>query len=93
VSKPYDVTAKALLERFPEPWLAYAGIKPAGPVRVIDADLATVTAEADKVFRVQGPAPYLIDLESQASRDLTLPRRLWWYNADPGGPAHGAQGS
>jgi hypothetical protein len=48
---------------------------------VIDSDLSTVTAEADKVFRVAGPEPHLIHVEMQSSSDTTLPRRLLRYNA------------
>jgi hypothetical protein len=32
------------------------------------------------VLRIDGPAPYLVRLEMQASRDATLPRRLVRYN-------------
>ena len=53
--KPFDITTKSLLEGYPESWLAYLGLVPDGPVTVIDTDLATVTAEADKVFRIDGP--------------------------------------
>ena len=47
---------------------------------MIDSDLSTVTAEADKVFRVVGPEPYLVHIEMQSSADPTLPRRLLRYN-------------
>lgn len=80
MSKPFDATTKELLAFDPGPWLAYLGVVPDGPVSVVDADLATVTAEADKVFRVDGPAPYLVHVEVQSSGDLTLPRRLLRYN-------------
>jgi hypothetical protein len=50
-------------------------------VRAIDADLSTLTAEADKVFRIERPQPYLVHLEIQARPDPTMPRRLLRYNA------------
>lgn len=81
MSKPFDNATKELLERYPEPWLRCFGLSLDGPVRVIDADLSTVSAEADKVFRIEGPKPYLVHLEMQASADPTLPRRLLRYNA------------
>jgi hypothetical protein len=60
--------------------MAYLGIHPQGAVEVIDSDLSTVTAEADKVYRVSGPEPYLVHVEMQTSPDTTLPRRLLRYN-------------
>jgi hypothetical protein len=68
LSKPCDSTAKDLLEADPPAWLALIGIDPPGPVRVVDSDLATVTASADKVLLVEGPSPFLVHYEFQASR-------------------------
>ena len=79
-SKPFDATSKTLLEADPAAWLALIGCATTAPVRLIDADLATVTTEADKVCRVDGPDPWLAHFEFQASHDLTLPRRLLRYN-------------
>jgi predicted transposase YdaD len=81
MAKPYDSTTKELLEGYPETWLAYIGLTPRGPVRVVDADLSTFTAEADKVYRVEEPGPHLVHLEIQASADRTIARRMWRYNA------------
>jgi len=78
--KPFDATTKDLLEADPVAWLAYLGLHPDGAVEVIDSELSTITAEADKVFRVDGPDPYLVHIEMQSSSDLTLPRRLLRYN-------------
>jgi hypothetical protein len=81
MAKPFDATTKELLEADPPAWLNYLGLHPIGPVEVIDAELSTVTAEADKVYRVGGPEPYLVHVEMQSSPDATLPRRLLRYNA------------
>ncbi len=80
MAKPYDATTKDLLESYPRDWLRYCGLTPDGPVQMIDADLATVSAEADKVCRVEGTSPHLIHFEMQASGDLTRARRLLRYN-------------
>jgi hypothetical protein len=80
MAKPFDATTKDLLETDPVAWMAYLGLHPQGTVEVIDSDLSTVTAEADKVFRVVGPESYLIHIEMQSSADTTLPRRLLRYN-------------
>ncbi len=80
MTKPFDATTKDLLEADPVAWLAYLGITPQAAVEVIDSDLSTVTAEADKVFRVAALEPYLVHVEMQSSADRTLPRRLLRYN-------------
>jgi predicted transposase YdaD len=49
-------------------------------VEVIDADVSTVTAAADKVLRVHDPDPRLVHLELQAGRDVHLPQRTLRYN-------------
>ena len=80
MAKSFDATTKDLLEADPVAWMAYLGLHPQGTVEVIDSDLSTVTAEADKVFRVDGPESYLVHVEMQSSADATLPRRLLRYN-------------
>jgi predicted transposase YdaD len=81
VAKPFDVSTKYLIETYPEAWLSYVGLVDTGPVEVIDADLSTVIAEADKVLRLRQPEPWLVHIEFQASADPTLERRLLQYNA------------
>lgn len=70
------------MESQPQAWLEYAGLAVGSPVRVtvMETDLATVTAEADRVLRVDQAAPYLAHLEFQASYDPTLGKRLLRYN-------------
>src|SRR6266508_4531159 len=79
MATPFDATTKQLVEAYPDSWLVYLGLQPAGPVAVVDADLATVTAEADKVLRVDAPAPWLLHLEFQTSADRALAQRLLRY--------------
>jgi predicted transposase YdaD len=78
---PFDTSTKHLLETYPAAWLAYVGLPATGPVTVIDADLSTVTAEADKVLRLDEPTRWLVHVEFQASADPTLERRMLRYNA------------
>ncbi len=82
MSKPYDATSKDLIEADPAGWVTFLGC-PVEPdqVRLVDADVSTITSEADKVIRVDGPEPWLLHVEIQASRDETLDRRLFRYNA------------
>lgn len=79
MSKRYDAATKALLEIHPEAWLSLLG-RPLRPVRVIDADVSTVTAAADKVLLVEDEVPWLLHVELQASRDDSLVRRTLVYN-------------
>jgi predicted transposase YdaD len=81
VPKPYDATTKFLVEGFPADWLVFAGFGPVGRVEVIDANLSTITSEADKVIRVEGPEPWLAHVELQTSHEVDLPRRLLRYNS------------
>jgi len=45
---------------------------------VIDSDITTLTAAADKVLKVGGPDPYLVDLEPHSYHDASLTRTLWF---------------
>ncbi len=58
-----DVSTKELVWDDPVAWLERYAIEPSGPDEVIDSDITTLTASADKVLRVGGPEPYLVDLE------------------------------
>ncbi|MEO6810272.1 MAG: DUF4351 domain-containing protein [Isosphaeraceae bacterium] len=78
--KPFDATIKQLLLTYPDHWCRYLGLNLNGPVSVLNAELSTVTAEADSALLVEGPAPWLVQAEFQSSRDLTLARRLQRYN-------------
>ncbi|HEY1377646.1 MAG TPA: hypothetical protein VGF55_12675 [Gemmataceae bacterium] len=79
--KPYDATTKDLIETAPADWLTFLGRPVTGTVRLIDADLSTVTTQADKVLMVDGEPPWVLHLEMQASRDTVLPVRVLKYNA------------
>ncbi len=76
----FDATLKDLAESYPSDWLTQLELPATGPLALVDADVSTVTAQADKVLRVGGPNPWLLHLELQASRDPELPRRLLRYN-------------
>ncbi|MCY2967515.1 MAG: hypothetical protein NT069_28440, partial [Planctomycetota bacterium] len=80
MSKPYDATPKHLEEVFPQDWGLFLGVKQRVPVTVVDADVSTVTAAADKVLRVDEPNPYILHVEFQANYDATLSQRLLHYN-------------
>lgn len=78
---PIDASIKHLVTEYLADWLLLSGRRATGPLEVIDADLSTVTAYADKVLRVVGDPPWLLHLELQGYRDLALPSRVHFYNA------------
>ncbi len=80
LAKPFDATTKYLVETYPADWLTLVGLPLGGPVEAIDANLSTITAEADKVLRVGGPDPWLAHVEFQTGREAQLARRLLRYN-------------
>jgi hypothetical protein len=73
-----DVSAKELVWEDPAACLERFVVGPRGPVSVIDSDITTLTASADKVLRVDGPEPYLVDLEPHSYHDTKLARTLWY---------------
>jgi hypothetical protein len=75
--KPFDVSAKELVWEDPAGWLARFTSGPVGPVDVIDSDVTTMIAAADKVLRVGGPDPYLVNIELHSYHDTGLARTLW----------------
>jgi len=81
MSKLFDALTRSLLEKYPADWLDYLGLIHGEAVRVMNSDLSSVTAEADKVICVDAPQPWLVHIELQAGYDRTLPRRLLRYNA------------
>ncbi len=81
--KPYDATARKLIEMGPPDWAAYLGNPVADPDRVkaIDSNISTVTAEADKVLWIEDPKPWIMHIELQAGRDVNLEDRAHTYSA------------
>ena len=83
MSKPFDATTKFLVDLSPRDWLAVAGVSlPAGAItETFDADLSTVSSDADRLIRVTGvPNPRLYHIELQASYDSHFDERVHWYN-------------
>jgi hypothetical protein len=51
MSKLFDALTRSLLEKYPADWLNQLGLLHGELARVMNSDLSTVTAEADKVIR------------------------------------------
>ena len=82
MSKPFDATLNSLIDGHAADWgnffAARAGIPP-GHVEPLDTNLS-VTAQADKLFRIDGPTPAALHLEFESSGRLGLPDELMRYN-------------
>jgi predicted transposase YdaD len=79
VPKPFDAATKHLIEAQPGDWMEYVGLARAA-VDVVDADLSTITADADKVLRVRADLPWLVHLELQSSYERDLGERTLQYS-------------
>jgi hypothetical protein len=77
----FDASAKYLVETYLADWLALSGRPSHGRTEIIEAELSTVTAAADKVLRVHDQPAWLLNLEAQAHRDPDLVPRLHLYSA------------
>ncbi len=75
---PFDVPTKELVWDDPADWLRHYRVGPPGPVDVIDSDITVLTAAADKVLRVGGPSPYLVNIELHSYHQADLVRTLWF---------------
>ncbi len=81
-----DATAKYAFDRDPAAWLAVAGIllaaSAAGRVTVVDGHMGTVAMTADKLVLVDDPVlgRFLVHVEFQTVRDVTLDLRMLQYN-------------
>lgn len=78
MSKPFDAATKRLVEADPLAWLRCAGL-PGTEAELIDADLATITSEADRFLRVRNP-DYLGHIELQAGYESNMGDRALRYN-------------
>lgn len=81
MSHPFDATLKELVRRYPLDWLAGLGLNADQPVRLLSADLATVSTDADTVLGIGDPLSSVVHIEFQSGRDTSLSRRIMIYNA------------
>src|SRR6266852_5467393 len=80
MERRFDATLKSLLEDAPDDWPRLVGV--ADPhVRVIDADISTISGAADKVLRLHGPPPSILHFEFQSGPDASIPCALNLYNS------------
>jgi predicted transposase YdaD len=77
--KPFDTTTKELIQDHPRDWLDYLGL-PVVSVTVVDADLSTVSPDADKILVVDAEPPYIAHLELQSAYKSDDAARFMRYN-------------
>ena len=82
--KRYDATFKRLIELYPDDLpdflMKTLGFTSKGPVRVVDSDVSTVSAVADKVFLVSASKPWILHLEALAGHNPRVGRKMLLYN-------------
>jgi hypothetical protein len=78
---PFDATLKDLIESDPAAWSALGSDRPARRVTVVDRDVSSVTAAADKVLRVEDDAGvWLHDIEPESGHAAEAPAKLLLYS-------------
>jgi predicted transposase YdaD len=82
MAKPFDAALRELFELEPAAWLEFLGIPVADRslVKVVDSNISTITAEADKVVRIDGDEPLIVHTEFLSGRDPEYPGKAHWYN-------------
>ena len=78
MSKPFDAATKFLVEAAPEEWVRFLGLPP-GETRIVDTDISTVSAAADRALFVEAGVPYGIQIEFQGNGDPIFETRLLQY--------------
>jgi hypothetical protein len=76
----YDSTTKNLVQTAPLDWVILAGFPNAKSARIIDTDVSTITAQADKVILVDELLPWIVHIEFQAAYDPKIGLRQCRYN-------------
>jgi hypothetical protein len=82
MANEFDSILNRMIDLRADDWAAFlaarAGVPP-GPATAEDTRLS-VSAQADKVFRIDGPQPALVHLEMESWSHLGVPATLKWYN-------------
>ncbi|HEX4607000.1 MAG TPA: hypothetical protein VH092_02225 [Urbifossiella sp.] len=82
MTKPYDAGLNALIDAHLADWAAYLSTRlglPPGPAEPLDTDLSS-TLQADRLFRVSGPTPFVLHLELESTGRLGIPEELLRYS-------------
>jgi hypothetical protein len=84
MAKQYDAALKHLIDAFADDWgvflCAQLGLPAGCRAELIEADLSTVSAQADKLFRVTGPLEEYIHFGLESGWAGDIPGRMLVYN-------------
>jgi hypothetical protein len=76
----FDAVSKYLLDAGPREWLELCGCDTSAEIVPVVSDLSTVTANADKFYRIKEKSPWLVNFEPYSSRDKSGPARICLYS-------------
>ncbi|MBA4067095.1 MAG: hypothetical protein C0501_25985 [Isosphaera sp.] len=82
MAKAFDATLNTLIDDHVADWAGFLAARcgvPPGPATPLDTDLSA-TLQADRLFRVDGPAPAVLHLELESNGRLGMPEELLRYN-------------
>jgi hypothetical protein len=80
--KPFDATVKELIEADPMAWAARYCRRPVLEATLVESELSTLTAAADRVIRVRQPwGECLVNLEAESGHAGEAPGQLLPYSA------------
>lgn len=84
MAKTFDATLKQLVDQFGADWTAFLcrrlGLPDGTRAEPLDADLSVASPQADKLFRLTGPAGGLLHLELESAWAGETPDRLLLYS-------------
>jgi hypothetical protein len=81
MAKKFDSALRGLFGNHSGDWLQFLGVPKGTPIQPIDSDISSVTAQADKVFKVLAEQPFIAHFEFQSTYKPELTARLLRYNA------------
>jgi hypothetical protein len=70
-SKPFDATPKEFFGRDPRGWLEFLLSRKVGEVKAVNADLSTITSQADQLVLVKERKPWMAHVEFHAGHSKT----------------------
>ena len=77
---PFDATTKEMIEVDPLGWVRWLGLS-GDSAEVINADISTISGDADKVIKVHDVVPYLVHIEMQSGYNLYSPDHIHRTNS------------
>jgi len=78
----FDASLKNLSEDYAADWAAVLGAASVRSIRLLDADVSTVTGAADKAMMIDSGGPeWILHPEFVSGHELGLAHKIWWNNS------------